>query len=663
MPPTHPSYYNRDRRRRRMRATSIASIILSFCAGEGNAFDTPTHDVPGGLDMRMRMRVGGSHQSPTFTNTGPSGHRKSPSAPSSQRSDVSFIRPRTKIRQILQRTGPLCAQSSSPSSSSSNNVGRASTSTTTQNIRGYDLEFELHSSISSISAEEWDSFLAPDGSSSPFMEHAWLRCLECAGCASPSTGWVPQHLSVRIGGVPSVYVPLYIKGHSQGEFIFDAGWAEAAYQNGIQYYPKLLVGVPFTPATGERILLHPDIRKNWPRKEIAELRVVVGKFLRQIALSNKLSSIHLNFILDEEAEDIAGFMADPSKPKKKQAAGAPEGGSRRTPPAPLSSSPKLEEADTRNNKKRLEKKNLKDPRLESTVQSMLDMLTYKNDSDDYLRRTSMQYHWLNRNAKKAGKPYESFDDYLDAFKSKRRITIRRERKRVIDDENIRIDAVVGSEILQCEGLVDQIYKIYISTVNKNVFGKQYLTLEFFQMLAESDFCRNLCFMCVRPRDSGDVVVAEDIFAGTFNIIQNGVFYGRYWGCLPGREIKNLHFETCYWTAIEYCIENGLAKMEPGAGGGDYKWARGFDPALIHSAHYICHPGLRRAVQRFLDYETENNVEVSEFLLANSAVGSETTKPSISKMKKVQAHARVDLRDGKRKDTETPDAIDANGNND
>ena len=104
-------------------------------------------------------------------------------------------------------------------------------------------------------------------------------------------------------------------------------------------------------------------------------------------------------------------------------------------------------------------------------------------------------------------------------------------------------------------------------------------------------------------------------------------------------------------------------MEPGAGGGDYKWARGFDPALIHSAHYICHPGLRRAVQRFLDYETESNVEVSEFLLANSAVGSETTKPSISKMKKVQAHARVDLRDGKRKDTETPDAIDANGNND
>jgi len=446
---------------------------------------------------------------------------------------------------------------------------------------------------------------------------------------------------------------LYIKGHSQGEFIFDAGWAEAAYQNGIDYYPKLLVGVPFTPATGERILLHPDIRKNWPRKEIAELRIVVGKFLRQIALSNKLSSVHLNFILDEEAEDIAGFMADPSKLKKKQQKQAAAGG-RRITESPISlSSPEL--GQIKNNKK-IPKKNAKDPRLENTVQSMLDMLTYKNDSDDYLRRTSMQYHWVNRNAKKAGLPYESFDDYLDAFKSKRRITIRRERKRVIDDENIRIDAVVGPEILQCEGLVEQIYRIYISTVNKNVFGKQYLTLEFFQMLAESDFCRNLCFMCVRPRDSGDTLAAEDVFAGTFNIIKNGVFYGRYWGCLPGREIKNLHFETCYWTAIEYCIENCLNKMEPGAGGGDYKWARGFDPTLIHSAHYICHPGLRRAVQRFLDYETESNVEVSEFLLANSVVGAKLTKSSIFKMKKVQAHARVDLKDAKRKGKEISDDV-------
>mmetsp|Transcript_28267 Transcript_28267/g.61540 ORF Transcript_28267/g.61540 Transcript_28267/m.61540 type:complete len:262 (-) Transcript_28267:82-867(-) len=258
-----------------------------------------------------------------------------------------------------------------------------------------------------------------------------------------------------------------------------------------------------------------------------------------------------------------------------------------------------------------------------------------------------------------GRPYESFDDYLNAFKSKRRITIRRERKRVVDEENIRIDAIVGTDILMCEGLVERMYTLYTETVKSFVFGKQYLTLEFFQMLAESDFCRNLCFMCVRSRDSGDALVAEDIFAGTFNIIKDGVFYGRYWGCLAGREVKNLHFETCYWAAIEHCIDNGLRKMEPGAGGGDYKWARGFDPALIHSAHYICHPGLRRAVDQFLDYETRSNVEVSEYLLANSVVGTKLAKPNISKMKRVQAHARVDVgKDKSSKETvDTSDAID------
>jgi predicted N-acyltransferase len=106
-----------------------------------------------------------------------------------------------------------------------------------------------------------------------------------------------------------------------------------------------------------------------------------------------------------------------------------------------------------------------------------------------------------------------------------------------------------------------------------------------------------------------------------DVVKDGVFYGRYWGCLPDEEVKNLHFETCYWSAIDYCITNGLKRMEPGAGGGDYKWARGFDPSLIHSVHYIAHPGLRRAIGEFLKFETENNVELTEYLLEKSAVGS------------------------------------------
>jgi predicted N-acyltransferase len=164
-----------------------------------------------------------------------------------------------------------------------------------------------------------------------------------------------------------------------------------------------------------------------------------------------------------------------------------------------------------------------------------------------------------------------------------------------------------------------------------------LTLEFFELLVASDsFCDNLCFICARrynnetatttvnrkdKRSNSDVETAiadstfcaEDVFAGTINVIKDGVFYGRYWGCLPGMQIPNLHFEVCYWQSIEYCIRKGLKRAEPGAGGGDYKWARGFDPALVHSVHYICNPLLRRAIRQYVDYETETNIELMDYL--------------------------------------------------
>lgn len=215
-----------------------------------------------------------------------------------------------------------------------------------------------------------------------------------------------------------------------------------------------------------------------------------------------------------------------------------------------------------------------------------------------------------------GRPYETFDEYLGCFKSKRRINIRRERKKVTD-AGIRIDVIRGREILQHPGLVERMFEIYQSTIQKMYWGRQYLTLDFFKKLAQSDFVDNLCFMCARYNNTGETLKARDVFAGTFNVVKDGVFYGRYWGCL-GEEIKNLHFETCYWSAISYCIANGVQRMEPGAGGGDYKWARGFDPALIHSVHYICHPGLRRAISQFVDYETENNVEVADYLRSRRA---------------------------------------------
>jgi hypothetical protein len=143
--------------------------------------------------------------------------------------------------------------------------------------------------------------------------------------------------------------------------------------------------------------------------------------------------------------------------------------------------------------------------------------------------------------------------------------VKREREKVRDEEGIQIDAIVGKEILKHDGLVDRMHEIYVSTVEKMYWGREYLTKDFFRLLVKSSFIDNLCFLCARKVSPGAVFKSKDVIAGTFNCVNNGVFYGRYWGCLE--EVKNLHFETCYWSAIEYCIDHGLARMEPGAGGG------------------------------------------------------------------------------------------------
>ncbi len=384
----------------------------------------------------------------------------------------------------------------------------------------HNVTFRLNPSISEIPEDSWDACL--DEHSSPFLQHAWIRCLEESSCASPETGWVPQHISILIDGKVKGFVPLYLKAHSMGEFIFDNAWADAAYQNDINYYPKLLVGIPFTPATGRRILFHPELLESCSREELADLRRNVGEFLKQLAFSNKISSVHINFLTDEEASDLSSALEEPSEHEQ------------------IGSS------------------------IKNSVRAFLSNLSKK---DRYLRRTSLQYHWTNSNANNGGKPYTTFQDYLDCFKSKRRITIRRERKRVQQDEGIRVDAVMGEEILKHKGLVKRMFEIYLSTVEKMYFGRQYLTLEFFELLCESSFVKNLCFMCARLNSTGKDFKAKDVFAGTINIVKDGVFYGRYWGCLAGKEAKNLHFEVCYWKAIEYCIQNGLKRMEPGAGGG------------------------------------------------------------------------------------------------
>jgi predicted N-acyltransferase len=271
---------------------------------------------------------------------------------------------------------------------------------------------------------------------------------------------------------------MYIKSHSMGEFVFDQQWAEAANQNGIDYYPKLLVGVPFTPATGPRILWSPAARANYTaRGDIRQLRRAVGRFLRTVAQANGLSSVHVNFLTDEEATDLTGPL--------------------------LEGNSNDEEDEGANFQRRLRSLFGKRFALPSAVK------------DDYLRRTSLQYHWVNVNPQTREK-FSSFDEYLSCFKSKRRITIRRERARVLNESSIRVDAIVGSDILKYDGLVDRMYQIYKSTIDKMVWGRQYLSLDFFRRIAETSFLDNLCFLCARHKDSGDDFRADDVFAGTFS---------------------------------------------------------------------------------------------------------------------------------------------------
>jgi hypothetical protein len=359
------------------------------------------------------------------------------------------------------------------------------------------LHIALAGRMAEVDREEWDSLVGAEGS--PFLEWDWLQSLEEADCASAAAGWAPYHLTVRDGGRLVAAAPLYLKGHSQGEFVFDHGWAEAAHQAGIDYYPKLLVAVPFTPAGGRRLLTHPGA----PR---AALLPVLAGALRDLCARNRISSVHVNFCAPDEVEALA-------------AAG-------------------------------------------------------------FLHRQGVQFHWRNGG-------YATFEDYLSSLRSKRRNQVRRER-REIEARGILIETHHGDAIP--DDLFEPMFRIYLSTIEKMYWGRQYLNLAFFDLLRRR-WKRNLCFIVAR-RDG-------ELLAGTFNVQKERNFYGRYWGTFE--EVRNLHFEVCYYAGIEHCIRHGLASFEPGAGG-EFKYWRGFEAVLTHSMHYLPHRAFGRAVERFLERE-------------------------------------------------------------
>ena len=360
-------------------------------------------------------------------------------------------------------------------------------------------EIALVRRMADIEREEWDELVGPDGS--PFLEWDWLDALEQSGCVTAKTGWAPYHLTVREGGRLIAAAPMYLKGHSQGEFVFDHTWAEAAERAGMNYYPKLLVAVPLTPASGQRILTHPQR----PRAPLLEL---VAQALRDVCTSNDISSVHVNFCA---ADEIAPLRA----------AG-------------------------------------------------------------FLHRQGVQYHWNNRG-------YRSFDDYLAAMRSKRRTQVRREL-RAVAEQDIAIAVHEGADI--ADDLFEPMFRIYLSTIDKLYWGRQYLNQRFFTALRRR-WKRNLCFVVARRR--GEIV------AGAVDVQKAGVLYGRYWGCFE--EVPYLHFAVCYYAGIEHCIRRGFVRFEPGAGG-DYKHWRGFDATATHSLHYLPHPGFAKAVADFLARERD-----------------------------------------------------------
>jgi uncharacterized protein len=382
-------------------------------------------------------------------------------------------------------------------------------------------------SLKEVSAHDWDACVE-DGY--PFTSHGFLSALEDSGSADANSGWMAQHLVIEgpnIGQTPGggllAVAPLYLKNHSYGEYVFDWGWADAYERAGGQYYPKLQCSVPFTPATGSRLM----VRRNLPAEQQSELRKHLAAGMVRLAGQLKVSSVHITFPPENEWQELAKL--------------------------------------------------------------------------GLLQRTGQQYHWEN-------KGYATFDDFLSDLNSRKRKAIRKERQAVAA-KNLTIQALTGPEITERHW--DAFFQFYLATSDKK-WGQSYLNREFFTLLGENLGDR---VILISVEDEGRLV------ASALNLRSNDTLYGRNWGCVDSH--KFLHFEACYYQAIEYAIRHGLKRVEAGAQG-PHKIQRGYLPTLTYSAHWIAELGLRDAVEDFLnrerrgvDYEIAELMKQSPFRKLNS----------------------------------------------
>jgi uncharacterized protein len=364
--------------------------------------------------------------------------------------------------------------------------------------------------LADIAADQWDACANPDASRyNPFVSHAFLSALETTGCVGGRTGWLPQHVVVERAGAVAACMPAYVKSHSQGEYVFDHGWAEAFQRAGGSYYPKLLAAVPFSPVPGPRLLVRPGTHADADRQLLLAGGVALAK-------RHDLSSLHITFMREDEWTAAAG--------------------------------------------------------------------------QGLLQRTDQQFHWLNQD-------YADFGGFLAALSSRKRKTIRKERETALAS-GLAIERVTGAAITDEHW--DAFYDFYQDTGARK-WGRPYLNRAFFAELGRTMADRVLLVMAHR---GGRYV------AGALNMIGGDCLYGRYWGAVEQHPC--LHFEVCYYQAIDFAIEHKLARVEAGAQG-EHKLARGYMPSPTYSAHWIGNPGFRKAVARYLDEERRHVAEQREML--------------------------------------------------
>ena len=368
--------------------------------------------------------------------------------------------------------------------------------------------FHLHflTSIDEVDAEQWDALAGP---AYPFMKHAFFQALEHSRSTTALTGWQPFHVVIKKSAAENsddiddnqnmvAIMPLFLKDNSSGEYVFDWSWADAYQRHGMDYYPKFVTAIPFTPCPGPRICVASD-------QDASEIYRLLYEAIPQQAKKLGVSSWHVLFPEKAECEALAALG----------------------------------------------------------VQS----------------RVGCQYQWFNRK-------YNNFDDFLGHFSSRKRKNIRKERQK-IRDAGIEFEFIEGAQIEPAHW--DKFYLFYQSTYL--VRGRPpYLTDEFFRLVAKS-MPGNL--LLVLAKKDGEYI------AGALSFIGSDCLYGRYWGCIE--EYQFLHFETCYYQGIEYCIDKGLQRFDSGAQG-EHKIQRGFEPELTWSNHWIAHPEFDQAISRFLEDE-------------------------------------------------------------